>query len=753
MIEVYAKSDKQTLIEHTNDLLKVYENIKNFYPEVVLISQNSHFWEYLFWAIYLHDFGKIASGFQRSLFDKEFNWKYRHEILSSSFVYELDYDKKIQDLISLAVVTHHKDLNTLKRYKTTGYSCKHNRQEWLEKIQELKTNYEYIKTLQENFSKNYQSKLTNSTIADKVFEGFTFKDTFKLTINNYIEDVEEDEISLTLTPLLLKGFLVACDHLASAGRTEIPIMPENFESIITTYFNNQGLTFEKRDLQKQAALVKGHLFLNSPTGSGKTETSLFWAYNNQNSVNGNRIFYVLPYTSSINAMFLRFLELFEGKDIKNNPDNSKTIGLMHSKSPYFIYNLFSDDHDYDKSADMAKKFRNMNKKIFYPLKVLTPFQLLKAFFSIKGFEMQLAEMTGGIFILDEIHAYDPHVSGLIMGMIDYLSKNLGVKVCIMTATMPNFLKNSFKDILSDYTELSWPQNDLDRFTRHKPFVLKGNIFDYVDKIKKDLDDGKKVLVVTNTVNHAQDIFKLLDMDNENYHLLHSRFMLKDRLKIEKQVKKAQLLVGTQVIEVSLDIDYDCLYTEPAPIDALLQRFGRVNRKGKKGIVPVYIFEKGSDNDKYIYNQDKVSKTIECFKNDLVLSPQIVDTFIEYVYKDGYNDEEEQKFKQALNSFNSVLDKLVPFIEHDDIKENFYEMFESYTVVPHCFRGEYESAIEAKEFLRLVEYELNITRGQFHRAKKSGNICKRDQKPFIYYALCKYDKKLGLLLDENESPFI
>ena len=91
------------------------------------------------------------------------------------------------------------------------------------------------------------------------------------------------------------------------------------------------------------------------------------------------------------------------------------------------------------------------------------------------------------------------------------------------------------------------------------------------------------MVVCNTVKQAQNVFKELQeiVADDKAKLLHSRFILRDRERIEKELEDANLLVGTQAVEVSLDIDFDCLFTEPAPIDALIQRFGRINRKGEK----------------------------------------------------------------------------------------------------------------------------------------------------------------------------
>ena len=116
----------------------------------------------------------------------------------------------------------------------------------------------------------------------------------------------------------------------------------------------------------------------------------------------------------------------------------------------------------------------------------------------------------------------------------------------------------------------------------------------IPTIEGRLNDGDSVMVVCNTVKQAQDVFQELQHVTDNAKLLHSRFILRDRERIEGELKDANLLVGTQAVEVSLDIDFDCLFTEPAPIDALIQRFGRINRKGKKGICDVHICQEGGE---------------------------------------------------------------------------------------------------------------------------------------------------------------
>ena len=290
--------------------------------------------------------------------------------------------------------------------------------------------------------------------------------------------------------------------------------------------------------------------------------------------------------------------------------SDEKIGMLHGKAAYFVYRQLVDNNYAPQDAvTSVRRELNLTKKICRPYKVLTPFQLLKAFFGIRGFEMQMAEMSHGLFIFDEIHAYDPHTTALILTMIKKLREDYDAKFCIMTATMPKFLKDMISKVLEDPPQVQMPAEERDRFTRHRVQLLKGNIHKAIPLIEERLTQKQRVLVVCSTVQQAQNVFQKLQGVAENAKLIHSRFILRDRERIEKELADADLLVGTQAVEVSLDIDFDCLFSEPAPIDALIQRFGRINRKGKKGTCDVCICREGGENDHYIYSREKVDRTL------------------------------------------------------------------------------------------------------------------------------------------------
>ncbi len=734
-----AKPD-ETILEHTENALKVFKSIKEAYENVPELCGINDLWEHLFYSIFFHDFGKGATGFQDMLKDDthKLRWKYRHEMLSAGFVSALNYDELYKKAIGIAIITHHKDINKLReRYNT--FPSPNGKKLYQKKLLELEPNFEellsYFKLIGE-WSKEYLGyKLDNYNL---IFSMDELEDVYKDSALPYYLEWEDDEYSNLHGKygIFLKGFVNACDHLASGSKYEILDGIKDMSSI----FNFSEL----RKVQQEALNTHGSAFLTAPTGSGKTEASLFWSDTNQNFTKSKRVFYLLPYTASINAMYKRLQKDFENEDL---------VGLLHGKASYFLYKALSEDmDDYDITKNKIREIKGLSKKIYRPYKILTPFQILKAFFGTKGFEMQISEMTNGLFILDEIHAYDAHTTSLILEILKILKNNYNAEMLIMSATLPTFIKNLFKNNLGISTEIKMDKEELEKFTRHEVNVIRGDILNNLDIINDDLNEGKRVLVVCNTVLRAQEVFEELSEDIDNSALLHSRFMLKDREEIEKSLDNLDLLVGTQAIEVSLDIDYDVLYSEPAPIDALIQRFGRVNRKGwnKDKIAPVNIFSEGSDKDKYIYNPEIVQKTVKSLENVDILKEDIIQKLVDDIYADGYVGKDKEEFDMVQKHFESFNRQIVPFINDSESEMEFYSLFQSYEVVPFKYKLDYLDEIEEGRYFEAMSYFLSISVGQFKKLEKENNV-ELDGK--TYFVDAKYDNKLGLMLEAEEDPFI
>ena len=405
----------------------------------------------------------------------------------------------------------------------------------------------------------------------------------------------------------------------------------------------------------------------------------------------------------------------------------------------------------DDSKKDVREIQSLTNKIYRPYKILTPFQIIKYLFSVKGFELGLSELTNSLIIIDEVHAYDARTTCLLLECLKFLKERLYADIFIMSATLPKFLKNLFEEELSIDNLITLSNDELDSFTRHEVNVIDNAIENYCEEILIDIHQGKRVLIVCNTVDKSQNIFKWFKDNNiENSALLHGKFMLKDREEIEKKLDDLDLLIGTQAIEVSLDIDYDVLYTEPAPFDALIQRFGRVNRRGwsQNIIKPVHIFTFGSENDKYIYNQDIVQKTLNHLKKVDLLKESKIQEILDDIYGMGYAADDQEIFDDVQNAFKNIVSDLVPFINNS--KKDFYNMFNSFEVVPIKYRDEYLEKLDNKEFFDAMGYCLSISKGQFHKMKNENNI---EEINGNYFINIKYDSELGLLLSDEESTLI
>lgn len=772
MAEVLAKSSPPiTLRQHTDDCLSVFRSVCKMFPHLPQICGEPKFYEHLFYAVYMHDLGKAASGFQEMLLGGDL-WGYRHEILSAGYINSLtSLDAEAKRAVALAIITHHKGIAVLReKYNTILQTGK---EEFAQRVEELNGNFQFTQEFLREIPKYAEEYLgialpepqPPQSIADIV-------DGYKFVVSWYCGCIDDEE----LTPLhstygtLLRGLMIACDHLASSGREEVRggLSQEFIEQVILlsrsaevarqqTEVKIFAMLGQKeqpaRDTLAQIGLypfqrrmmsLKGSAFLSAPTGSGKTEASLLWAGSNQDS--GRRIFYVLPYTASINAMSKRLTEYF----------GEINIGVLHGKASYFIYKMMCERNYAPKdAATFAHDIQGLTRKIYRPLKILTPFQILKAFFGVKGWESLLAEMAGGLFIFDEIHVYDAHITALILKAIERLS-TLDAKFLFISATFPNFLREKIEAILPDIQNISLDEGESDdsrllHTPRHRVELLPGEITSHTGAIHEELKGGKRVLVVCNTVKRAQEIYQSLRNMAKSSALLHGRFILRDREQIEKVLDRVQLLVGTQAVEVSLDLDFDVLFTEPAAIDALIQRFGRVNRRGQKGVVPVYICTAGSESDKFFYDLDRINRTLSVLEQGEELTERRVNQLVELVYEGGYNAEEQKIFTIVTNSFGNIVVSLYPFDESED-KDLFYKLIRSIEIVPsRAIEDRYRQARDARQHFDAIRYLCNLTLGQKAKLEKLERIERRtdNQGDHYWFVDAQYDQELGLLIDERE----
>lgn len=363
--------------------------------------------------------------------------------------------------------------------------------------------------------------------------------------------------------LLIKGLLNKFDYTVSAGyenaESAIDLNEKKLVKNIEKFLNGKEL----RPAQKFMKMnTDKNLIVIAPTGSGKTEASLLW-------MNGEKSFYTLPLKVSSNAIYLRIKENYEYKD----------VALLHSDAMAVYL------REYNGNEDIGEKYER-SKMLSQPLTVCTVDQLFRFVYRALGTEIFAATLKYSKLVLDEIQAYEPRVIATIIYGLKMIQE-MGGKFAIITATFPPVLKYFMEQyglvegkqyIFKDFTGKEY---QVEKYPRHKVEIRHSEM--NLDEIRLR-GKNRKVLVICNTVSKAQKLYKKLE--GENVWLLHSKYIRRDRAFLERKIMgfsesgESGIWITTQIVEASLDIDFDILYTEMCTADSLLQRMGRCNRKGR-----------------------------------------------------------------------------------------------------------------------------------------------------------------------------
>lgn len=693
---ILAKSSGETLAEHTISCLKAAQVLINLLP--LSLKEKETFRKDVILAVAMHDVGKAAIGFQKVLKKEQENWQgKRHEILSASFASGIE---GVSSATVFSILTHHKSIPSdgisqvfgclppeqipLPEIETNIW--KEMLREWQQNLRLFKVEWEKIcGYLQEDIP---ISRLKPLSLQPSWLERTTGKGGQRRSIpfqNRYYASV-------------VRGLTIASDHLGSINKIP-PSIPELSEFSI--------LTQSQRPFQKNAGMIEGSAILRAPTGSGKTEAALLWAQRNQGR-NG-RLFYILPYMASINAMHRRLKMIF-GDD---------TVGLLHHRATASLYNMLEADGDIASRLDKqqtSKALSELAHEIWFPIKVCTPHQILRYTLRGKGWEYMLAEFPDACFIFDEIHAYDPRVVGLTFGSARLFSR-WGAKCLFLSATLPAFLRKLITDSMGELPFIEPdPKKEEDRKIlnkkRHIVEVKDGTIKDHIETIIQAIQENSSTLIVCNHVKTSQEIYSFLKekFPKENIKLLHSRFNQEDRNRIENEILNnvlPKVLVATQVVEVSLDLDFEQAFLEPAPIDALIQRMGRVNRSGDRSPAKVIIFTK-QVNPYYLYCecsgenhklQCRVKLTIEELQRlenskNSIGERDLVEA-ADKVYGEGYQGDEKDKYKKGLNH-PDILDfenRLLAGAYQDWVEEIIKKTDGVMELLPKCLLKEYNNRID------------------------------------------------------------
>lgn len=572
----------QTLEEHICDCEKVLESFLRqpfFRSFCNRWDISPHLAEdNLRWAVRLHDIGKAGLDFQKAIREDK-KADVSHRLIALPVAYEVLKKEKVKDilgedeplLILALILAHHSAL-----YSGVFTS-------------EPSRTIRFHPAIRQLFPQISQSMMQIS-----VEEG-------KKMVRNLEELLhkcsrERGEVYTKSIFAYFLSLLKLSDWLASKAFAENKIpQPPLFSSP-----SEEAIFKDKTPYPFQRQLSKSSnpfLVLRAPCGRGKTESAILWFLNLWKRGEVERLIFAMPTQVTSNAMRERLAGIF----------GEENVGLYHGRSYLEIteiqklrLEISDEEFEEDDFLPLLKEENLWGEIMGKPVVVTTVDHILYSF--VHGFpqaDFAFGNLQTAGIVFDEVHSYDYLMLAHLREAFKLL-RQMKIPHLLMSATLPQFL---FKELgVEEYPLIEDEEGKkIVRFSLRKreEFLIdgEGNMNEKVlDEIEKRHKKGEKQFIILNTVRRAQRVYRQLKKRDLKVVLLHSRFAYahrrkKERYIIEKlQTEEPLILVATQVIEVSLDISSHTLYTELAPLDAIFQRAGRLNRKAMEGDYKLFLFQ-------------------------------------------------------------------------------------------------------------------------------------------------------------------
>lgn len=674
---IFAKSNpEKTLIQHMTDAGCVAIEILNtdaYNPVFTYLYYNCNYTgkekeSFLNWIatmVALHDIGKADIKFQSLLPTKEkffeaFGektdfWpdnKFRHEIYGQKVIRKVFKKLSYNQEWSCIVRLHHQKSNADKNHNpdidNAPESDYFKRQEkWI---------LEIIEMIQDTFNTRDMPEavtFTNKSSWWSVFSGF-------MILCDWISSSEQFVVKSG--PNYKENATIVAKKIICKFGLEAPKINDykSFEECFG--IKKENMRGIQKACEDEVPYDSKLIIIEAATGEGKTEAALYTALKICKCQGKSGIYVGLPTAATSNQMFQRVKTVLVGCNIK----------LVHSSAW-----LLDDNASFPSMTKEAMEWMSSTKRgILCQNAVGTIDQTMKAVLRIKFAMLKLLGLLNKVVILDEIHAYDSYMKSIIKRMLLWF-KELGIPVIMLSATLPDGVKKEYVSIFSK-DEYSFHSNyplitcinsriqeiPCKSFKKEKlefiPLNMLGDYEAYANYIAEVAKDKGYIVCICNTVEGAQETYKELKKKigkETDLYLLHSKFTIEDREKIEYKLsnlfsKKGIsgrpgrcILITTQIVEQSLDYDFDIGFSEIAPIDLLIQRFGRIKRFGNMvkrsptyegNTKKLFVFIPNNNNDygniSYVYYELLLKRTQELItKNKQMSVPEDIRSTINYVY--------------------------------------------------------------------------------------------------------------------------
>lgn len=700
--KIWAKTaPKKSLINHMletgivskclTDTNGVYHPVLNRLTEITGCDSDTLLTKIVFICA-IHDIGKIHPTFQgrdeetlemlrqENLNQVSFDTRFRHEQYGANIFDKLsveDVDIKNSDIISQIIRMHHQkeqkknsDINIIKiDDKEKAKKWRHIQNEIYDYIKNV-FQFDNLNLINKNISKSELFVVQNTILGIMITSDW-------IASNNYVFDNQPYK---NIDEFLKSRKLQALKFLNNEGliRQQIPVM-QNFRSAFG--FNGRPV---QNDVEK---IVHKNdikcMLIESDCGSGKTEAALYAA-----AVLGNRsglsgIYMGLPTGVSAEAIQDRVDEFLTSHDMRNTK-------LYTSKSM-----LLREPDEKPVWTDMSRQ------RLLAASAVGTVDQVMTAARLVRFESVRMNGLASKVLIIDEIHAYDAYMLAVIKDLLKICGE-LGVPVIMLSATLPISTKSDLLGVLGDgnielhngYPVISYVTKD-GRVHEHvsRQYMPDKKISCELLPILNDNDkiaryavdavkDGGCECVIMNTVADAICVYDKIKKNKKNdckIILYHSRMTINARDKTSRKIlamcgkdrtKRPErvIIVGTQVLEQSLDIDVDYMITAICPIDLLFQRIGRYHRHGDAGTIREHVVVTNAvqvlipadlsnyGGTEYVYEKCYLDATIDAINehNGHLLIPSGMPDMINYVYSHASIDVRVRQIIDEANSDNGNI---------------------------------------------------------------------------------------------------
>ena len=504
----------------------------------------------------------------------------------------------------------------------------------------------------------------------------------------------------------------ALDSLRWEPRTPLSTEAKSFEEVFE---------FAPRPLQQAVAdaladlKMPAILLLEAPMGEGKTEAAFFAHLELQRRFGHRGLYIALPTKATGNAMFKRTLEFLQSQGTNRPLD----LQLLHGGA--LLNDTFqglkvSGIHDSKAGGEVraGEWFSNKKRALLSEYGVGTIDQALLPILPVRHNFVRLWGLANRVVVFDEIHAYDAYTGTLLVHLLRWLLA-LGSSVVLLSATLSPSIRRKLAGVVgSDLPEPEKPYPRLSIFcpgekVYQKHFeadparrqtvrlqAISPDLSGLHTALEEHLTRGGMGLALVNTVQRAQELYLLFPdgepleregqrlgkrlSDGTEIFLFHARFPADRRQKREEEALLTfgergnrtgrKILIATQVVEQSLDLDFDLIATDLAPIDLLLQRAGRLWRHARtsRPVSEPILLVSGLAGDEppsfgkplwwgKVYREDVLLRTW-CLlqgKRDLRL-PDEIDTLVQNVYEEQIAVPEflEERMNKAVRAEGEAI---------------------------------------------------------------------------------------------------